>query len=58
MTVPDANTFEWGQRTYVMGIINITPDSFSGDGVLESGTERAVAQAVYKRWRGHPRYWG
>ena len=45
MTVPDANTFEWGQRTYVMGIINITPDSFSGDGVLESGTERAVAQA-------------
>ena len=26
-------TFEWGQRTYVMGIINATPDSFSGDGV-------------------------
>ena len=23
----------WGQRTYVMGIINVTPDSFSGDGL-------------------------
>jgi len=27
--------FRWGERTYVMGIINATPDSFSGDGVLE-----------------------
>jgi dihydropteroate synthase len=27
-------TFEWGSRTYVMGILNITPDSFSGDGLL------------------------
>ena len=27
-------TFAWGTRTFVMGIINITPDSFSGDGVL------------------------
>ena len=26
--------FEWGKRTYVMGILNITPDSFSGDGLL------------------------
>jgi dihydropteroate synthase len=26
--------FLWGQRTYVMGIINLTPDSFSGDGLL------------------------
>lgn len=24
---------EWGRRTYVMGIINVTPDSFSGDGL-------------------------
>ena len=28
--------FEWGKKTYLMGIINITPDSFSGDGVLKS----------------------
>ena len=25
--------FEWGTRTYVMGILNLTPDSFSGDGL-------------------------
>ncbi len=43
--------FQWGLRTYVMGIINVTPDSFSGDGVAASGDgddnliERAVAQA-------------
>jgi dihydropteroate synthase len=24
----------WGERTYVMGIVNVTPDSFSGDGLL------------------------
>ena len=28
--------FEWGSRTYVMGIVNVTPDSFSGDGILAS----------------------
>ncbi|RPJ27989.1 MAG: dihydropteroate synthase [Chloroflexi bacterium] len=26
--------FHWGSRTYVMGILNLTPDSFSGDGIL------------------------
>jgi dihydropteroate synthase len=26
--------FEWGSRTYVMGILNVTPDSFSGDGLM------------------------
>jgi dihydropteroate synthase len=25
---------DWGKRTYVMGIVNLTPDSFSGDGLL------------------------
>jgi dihydropteroate synthase len=28
----------WGTRTYVMGILNLTPDSFSGDGLLASRT--------------------
>jgi len=28
------HTFHWGSRTYVMGILNVTPDSFSGDGIL------------------------
>jgi dihydropteroate synthase len=27
-------TFTWGARTYLMGILNVTPDSFSGDGLL------------------------
>jgi dihydropteroate synthase len=27
-------TLAWGTRTYVMGILNVTPDSFSGDGLL------------------------
>jgi dihydropteroate synthase len=35
--------FNWGARTYVMGIVNVTPDSFSGDGVTDLQT--AVAQA-------------
>lgn len=38
--------FRWGERTYIMGIINLTPDSFSGDG-LGSDIEAAMAQA----WR-------
>lgn len=25
--------FEWGKKTYIMGIVNLTPDSFSGDGL-------------------------
>lgn len=35
--------FRWGERTYVMGIINLSPDSFSGDGVAD--LRAAVAQA-------------
>jgi dihydropteroate synthase len=35
--------FRWGERTYIMGIINVTPDSFSGDG-LGVDIEAAVAQ--------------
>ena len=30
-------TFRWGERTFVMGILNVTPDSFSGDGLLAGG---------------------
>ncbi|MEO8458286.1 MAG: dihydropteroate synthase [Chloroflexota bacterium] len=36
--------FAWGERTYVMGIVNVTPDSFSGDG-LGSDVEAALRQA-------------
>jgi len=31
------STFVWGTRTYVMGIVNATPDSFSGDGIARDG---------------------
>ncbi len=34
--------FKWGERTYVMGIVNASPDSFSGDGNID--IEAAVAQ--------------
>lgn len=42
-----ARTFLWGTRTYVMGILNLTPDSFSGDGLLanEAWLVRALEQA-------------
>lgn len=42
---------EWGRKTYLMGILNITPDSFAGDGLAETSlppaevTARAVEQA-------------
>ena len=35
--------FCWGERTYVMGVINLSLDSFSGDGITDVDT--AVAQA-------------
>ena len=35
--------FHWGARSYLMGIVNVTPDSFSGDGVID--LEAAVGQA-------------
>ncbi len=40
-------TFDWGKRTYVMGILNVTPDSFSGDGLQshEDIIDRATNQA-------------
>lgn len=43
-----STVFEWGCQTYVMGIINATPDSFSGDGLVNDTGDwiaRAVAQA-------------
>ena len=33
-TVVGPATFAWGTRTFVMGVLNATPDSFSGDGLL------------------------
>jgi len=36
--------FRWGERTYVMGILNLSPDSFSGDGVGDD-IDAAIAKA-------------
>lgn len=41
-----SRTFEWGRRTYVMGIVNVTPDSFSGDGLLDRDPEVVLEAAV------------
>jgi dihydropteroate synthase len=35
-------TFRWGERTFVMGIINVTPDSFSGDGLLATTQQAEI----------------
>jgi len=37
--------FNWGDRTYIMGILNVTPDSFS-DGGQYNQRERAINQAL------------
>jgi len=47
-TMMRGRAFVWGTRTFVMGIVNTTPDSFSGDGLLRregDPVEAAVAQA-------------
>ncbi len=52
-TIWAQHRLEWGQQTHVMGILNITPDSFSGDGLSLAGepsevdVARAVAQAEH-----------
>jgi dihydropteroate synthase len=47
-TVWGRHRLDWGQRTYIMGILNVTPDSFSRDGLAPEGAdrERVVAAAV------------
>ena len=42
-------TFDWGARTYVMGILNVTPDSFSGDGLLAAGGDPVAAAVALGR---------
>ena len=37
---------KWGERTYVMGIINVSPDSFSGDGLSSSAVALKQAQRL------------
>jgi dihydropteroate synthase len=50
--------FTWGSRTFVMGVVNVTPDSFSGDGVISSSLadnrwiDAAVEQALEMQAQG------
>ena len=37
-----SSNFRWGQRTYIMGVVNVSPDSFSGDGIADA--EQAIAK--------------
>jgi len=39
-------TFRWGDRTYVMGVLNVTPDSFSDGGQFNT-LESALSQAKH-----------
>jgi dihydropteroate synthase len=43
--LPDGRTLALGERTLIMGIINVTPDSFS-DGGLRLDAEQAIAAGV------------
>jgi len=52
-------SFNWGSRTYLMGVLNLTPDSFSGDGLVgESGggdlknDQEKLIQAALEQARG------
>ncbi|KAA0008695.1 MAG: dihydropteroate synthase [Thermoplasmata archaeon] len=43
--------FRWGERTYIMGVLNVTPDSFS-DGGRYLDPERAVERALEMQAQG------
>jgi dihydropteroate synthase len=43
---------QWGARTHVMGIVNVTPDSFSGDGLATPDRDiTAVVEAALEQAR-------
>jgi dihydropteroate synthase len=46
-------TLTWGERTWLMGILNVTPDSFSGDGLAPAGRDvDGVVAAALEQARG------
>src|SRR5512142_270046 len=45
-----SHTLNWGAQTYVMGILNATPDSFSGDGILATGDPLRAAMEMAARF--------
>ncbi len=43
-TLCGGTEFRWGERTYIMGVINLSPDSFSGDGLSNIESIRKQAK--------------
>ncbi len=46
----ELDDFAWGSRTLIVGILNVTPDSFSGDGLLDQ--EAAVDRGQQMAFEG------
>jgi len=46
VTICGNREFHWGERTFIMGVLNLTTDSFSGDGL---GSDIATALALARR---------
>jgi len=46
LTLPGGRKIDTGKRTFLMGVINITPDSFSNDGLYARPTEEIVGKAL------------
>ena len=44
LTAIREHIFAWGKRTYIMGVLNVTPDSFSDGGEFDN-----VENALHKR---------
>ena len=50
-SIASQHAFNWGERTYLMGILNVTPDSFSDGGEFDN-VENALSQARYMQSNG------
>tara|TARA_Y100001970_G_C14237945_1_gene863072 strand:- start:2712 stop:3527 length:816 start_codon:yes stop_codon:yes gene_type:complete len=44
------NKLNWGSRTYIMGIINVTTDSFSGDGIAADLSAIAKQAIIFQKF--------
>lgn len=46
-TIWGNHRLDWGRWTHVMGVINVTPDSFSGDGLLDHTDGRSQDEVIH-----------
>ena len=53
-SIVSRKSFAWGARTFVMAILNVTPDSFSGDGTMrgDNWITNSIEQAVIMESEG------